>query len=89
LFDGKLGIWPFITVEPVQHSSHNQPRGMLMKKAVTSVINVEYQQFILEKVLPVIEEKWPQNHEQSSYNMTTQSHTSGMIVGSRNYWHVA
>jgi len=44
--------------------SHNRPRGTLVKKALASVTNVEYQQFILEKVLPAIEEKWPRNHQQ-------------------------
>ena len=65
LFDGKLGIWPFITVEPAQRSSRNRARGMLMTKPVTSVTNVEYWQFILEKVLPAIEEKWPRNQQRT------------------------
>mmetsp|Transcript_991 Transcript_991/g.1748 ORF Transcript_991/g.1748 Transcript_991/m.1748 type:complete len:220 (+) Transcript_991:3956-4615(+) len=43
--------------------SHNRPRGTLVKKALASVTNIEYRQFILEKVLPAIEEKWPRNHQ--------------------------
>ena len=58
-FNGKLGIWPFITTEAAKRSGRNRPAGTLVMKAMTSVTNVEYRQFLLDKLLPVIEEKWP------------------------------
>jgi hypothetical protein len=56
-FDGKLGIWPFIKIEPAKISSQNRPRGALVMKPIDSITTMEYQEFILEKVLPAIEEK--------------------------------
>ena len=60
-FDGKLGFWPFITIEEARMNSWNRPAGTPVTKAMTSVTNVEYCQFIIEKLLPVIKEKWPSN----------------------------
>ena len=60
-FDGKLGIWPFITVEQAKRSSRNRPAGTPVTKAKTLVTNVEYRQFIIEKLLPAMKEKWPSN----------------------------
>jgi hypothetical protein len=62
-FDGKLGIWPFITVEAAQRSSRNRPRGTMVTTPIASVTSAVYRQFIIEKVLPAIEEKWPRNHQ--------------------------
>jgi hypothetical protein len=41
--------------------SRNRPRGTLETKPI-SVTKEVYKKFILEKVLPAIEEKWPQCH---------------------------
>ena len=56
-FDGKLEIWPFITIEEARRNSQNRPAGTPVTKAITSVTNVEYRQFIIEKLLPAIKEK--------------------------------
>ena len=53
-FVGKLGIWPFITFEEARRNSRNRPAGTPVTKAMTSVTNVEYSQFIIEKLLPAI-----------------------------------
>jgi hypothetical protein len=60
-FDGKLGIWPFVEKVPAQRGSRNRPRGTLETKPI-SVTKEVYKKFILEKVLPAIEKKWPQCH---------------------------
>jgi hypothetical protein len=57
-FDGKLGIWPFVEKVPAQRGSRNRPRGTLETKLI-SVTKAVYKQFILNKVLPAIKEKWP------------------------------
>ena len=58
-FDGKIGIWPFTKIEPAQRSSANRPAGTLVTKPVTSVTNIEYRQFLIQKVLPAIKSKFP------------------------------
>jgi hypothetical protein len=57
-FNGKLGIWPFVEKVPAQRTSRNRPRGTLNTKPI-SVTKDVYKTFIIEKVLPAIEEKWP------------------------------
>ena len=60
-FDGKLGIWPFIEWVPAQRSSRNRPAGTLEMKSIN--VNKEvYKQFIIEKVIPAIKDKWPHCH---------------------------
>ena len=59
--DGKLGIWPFITIKEARSNSWNRPAGTPVTKAMTLVTNVEYRQFITEKLFPAIKEKWPSN----------------------------
>ena len=61
LFDGKIGIWPFTVKEEAQRSSRNRPRGSLVTKPLNVTTEV-YREFILDKVLPAIEEKWPRCH---------------------------
>lgn len=58
-FDGKLGIWLFTTIENARKSSRNRPAGTAVTKVMTSVTNVQYRNFHIEKLLPVIKEKWP------------------------------
>ena len=60
-FDGKLGIWPFVVTEDAQRNSRNRPSGTPVTKPMTSVTNVEYRHFLLDKLLPAIKEKWPSN----------------------------
>jgi hypothetical protein len=46
---------------PAQRGSRNRPRGTLETKPI-SVTKEVYKKFIMEKVLPADEEKWPQCH---------------------------
>ncbi|KAF0717577.1 Aste57867_2222 [Aphanomyces stellatus] len=57
-FDGKLGVWPFVKVEPAEQSRKNRPRGTL----ITSPQNVTgevYREMILRKVIPSIKANLP------------------------------
>lgn len=58
-FDGKLGIWPFVTQEPAKRSSKNRVAGTMVTKNIDSVTKVQYSQMITEKVIPAIRNKWP------------------------------
>lgn len=40
-FDGKLGIFPFITKEPAKRASKNRPKGTLETKAMQSICKQE------------------------------------------------
>ena len=59
LFDGKIGIFPFVYKEPAQRSSKNRIAGTLETKACTSVTKDVYRSCLLHQVLPQIRQKWP------------------------------
>ncbi|CAL5001422.1 unnamed protein product [Urochloa decumbens] len=58
-FDGKIGIFPFVTVEPAKRKSPNRERGELITKAMTSVTKDVSREFLINKVLPALKAKWP------------------------------
>jgi hypothetical protein len=57
-FDGKIGIWPFVTVVRAQNNSVNRPAGTLETKTVTCD-KATYAAMLIEEVLPAIRAKWP------------------------------
>ncbi|CAN6360374.1 unnamed protein product [Urochloa humidicola] len=58
-FDGKIGIFPFIKVEPAKRWSPNRDRGVPVTKAMTSVTKEVSRDFLVNKVLPALKAKWP------------------------------
>ena len=67
LFDGKIGIFPFVTKEPAKRSSRNRPAGTLETKAMTSVKRENVREFLTQKVLPAVREKWPGGNIETIY----------------------
>ncbi|KAJ1284222.1 hypothetical protein BS78_03G188400 [Paspalum vaginatum] len=59
IFDGKISVWPFVRKEPAKRSSQNQPRGTLITKTI-KVDRDTSRSFLISKVLPAIQAKWPQ-----------------------------
>jgi hypothetical protein len=57
-FDGKIGLWPFVEMVPAQRTSRNRPAGTPVMKTC-AVTSAKYKEFIMEKVIPAIKEKWP------------------------------
>jgi len=58
-FSGKLGVWPFVKEVPAARRSRNRERGTLETKSI--IVNREVmRQYLLEKVIPAIKDKWPQ-----------------------------
>ncbi|KAF0735684.1 hypothetical protein AaE_009065 [Aphanomyces astaci] len=56
-FNGKIGIWPFVTQVSATRNSRNQPAGTM----VTTVINVDgatYRDYVVNKVIPAIKENF-------------------------------
>ena len=58
-FDGKIGIWPFITQEPAKRSSKNRKRGELETKPIQSITKEHIRAILITNVLPTIRAKWP------------------------------
>jgi hypothetical protein len=61
-FDGKIGIWPFVKQVAAQRTSVNRPAGTLETKSV-SVTGAVYLDYVINKVLPAIKQKWPDARE--------------------------
>jgi hypothetical protein len=58
IFDGKIGIWPFIEEVEAQRSSRNRPRGMLEIKAIDVNRDVS-REYMTDYLLPGIMVKFP------------------------------
>ncbi|XP_042063220.1 uncharacterized protein LOC121807090 [Salvia splendens] len=61
IFDGKIGIFPFTTKEPAKRGSKNRPRGTLETKPIQSVNKEVMRECLIQKILPAIKAKWPEN----------------------------
>ena len=59
-FDGKIGTWPIGKWEPVKRSSKKRAKGMHVWKNQSIMWDV-YWEYLIQKLLPVIEQKWPMN----------------------------
>ena len=58
IFDGKLGIWPFVERVPAKRSSANIPRGTLELKTV-NVDRDSYREMLIDNLIPAILTKFP------------------------------
>ncbi|ETW02180.1 hypothetical protein H310_05748 [Aphanomyces invadans] len=57
-FDGKIGLWPFVSQSPARRSSHNRPASSM----VTTLVYVDattYRDYALNKVVPEIKASFP------------------------------
>ncbi|CAL5044632.1 unnamed protein product [Urochloa decumbens] len=59
IFDGKIGIYAFVTTEPAKRKSPNRPRGTPITKPITSVTRDVIRRYMIDKLLPDIKAKWP------------------------------
>ncbi|KAF0685549.1 Aste57867_22590 [Aphanomyces stellatus] len=58
MWDGKIGMWPFVSVVPAQRKSKNRDRGMPVTTPVT-VTKPVYREYLLKHVIPAIMKVWP------------------------------
>ena len=49
VFDGKIGIWPFVYKEPVQRNSKNRVKGIIVTKNIQSINKDETRNMIINK----------------------------------------
>ncbi|KAK9723962.1 hypothetical protein RND81_05G037300 [Saponaria officinalis] len=59
LFDGKIGIFPFVYEAEALRSSKNRKKGTLEVKPIESIKKEVIKQCLIEKVIPAIKAKWP------------------------------
>ncbi|KAF0735918.1 hypothetical protein Ae201684P_021243 [Aphanomyces euteiches] len=58
IFDGNVGMWPFVREVPVARNSRNRPTGSM----VMTLVNVNatgYHDFVMNKVIPAIKASLP------------------------------
>ncbi|KAF7142618.1 hypothetical protein RHSIM_Rhsim05G0119600 [Rhododendron simsii] len=60
-FSGKIGIFPFTVKEPAKRTSKNRLAGTIETKAVAAVTKDVIRLYLIEKVIPAIQSKWPQS----------------------------
>jgi hypothetical protein len=58
-FDGKIGCFPLVKYVAAQRSSVNRPAGTIEMKPIDSVDKDVMREFMIEKVIPAIHDKWP------------------------------
>ncbi|KAJ0247163.1 hypothetical protein HA466_0166060 [Hirschfeldia incana] len=58
-FSGKIGIFPFAKMQPARRRSRNRPAGTMELKPMTSIKREDIKEFLIEKFLPRIRERWP------------------------------
>ena len=59
MFDGKIGIWPFITYERAKNNSKNRPKGTIVTKPIVSVNKDTVREMIISNLIPAIKKKMP------------------------------
>ncbi|KAL4166217.1 hypothetical protein KRP22_013482 [Phytophthora ramorum] len=58
VFDGKLGIWPFVEQVPAQRSSARRPAGTIITKEI-SVTKTSYRYMLIANLLPALLSRLP------------------------------
>ena len=62
IFDGKIGMWPFVERVEAKRTSKNREKGTIKTKVVPVNKN-RYREFMIEKVVPAIKAKWPDRNQ--------------------------
>ena len=62
IFDGKVGMWPFVERVEAKRTSKNCEKGTIETKVVP-VNKIRYRDFMIEKVVPTIKAKWPDRNQ--------------------------
>nr|GLL21131.1 uncharacterized protein LOC109190808 isoform X1 [Ipomoea trifida] len=67
MFDGKIGIFPFIYKEAAKRRSKNREAGTLVTKPIESVNKEVTRKWLIDYVLPAIRAKWPLSSSKSIF----------------------
>ncbi|XP_026451949.1 uncharacterized protein LOC113352330 [Papaver somniferum] len=58
-FDGKIGMWAFVFMEAAKRKIKNRVAGTLEMKPIKSITQKVTREFLINKLLPAIIQKWP------------------------------
>nr|GMD88115.1 Transposase, Tc1-like protein [Ipomoea batatas] len=67
MFDGKIGMFPFVYKEPAKRRSKNREAGTLETKPIESVNKEVTRKWLIDYVLPAIRAKWPLSSSKTIY----------------------
>ncbi len=73
-FNGKIGAWAFVIQEPAKRNSKNRPKGTMETKSI-KVTRAIYRDYLVNKVLPAIRQKWPLSFFPDTINGRDKSRT--------------
>ena len=59
MFDGKIGMWYFVTYDPAKYNSKNRPKGTIVTKPIASVNKDKVREMILRNLIPAIKRNLP------------------------------
>ena len=59
MFDGKIGLWPFVTYDHAKYNSKNRLKGTIVTKPIASVNKDIVREMILRNLIPAIKRKMP------------------------------
>jgi hypothetical protein len=71
VFNGKIGMWPFVERVEAQRTTVNRPRGTVITKPVNCT-KVRYRRMLVDHVLPAIKRLWPNRREGGRTSITIQ-----------------
>ena len=57
MFDGKIGIWPFIYKDTAKRTTHKQKKGDLITKIIPKINRDVVRKMLIDNVLPAIKSK--------------------------------
>ena len=66
MFNGKIGIWPFVTHEPAKRNGKNHEKGTMVTKCIPNINRSETRKMLVENVVPAIKEKWPKGNARTN-----------------------
>ena len=58
MFNGKIGIWPFVTHELAKRNIKNGIKGTLATKGIPNINRHETRKMLVENIIPAIKKKW-------------------------------
>ncbi|XP_074293462.1 uncharacterized protein LOC141620510 [Silene latifolia] len=69
LFDGKIGVFPFIEHVPPARRSKNREAGTIETKAIESITKHATKDCLINDIIPAIKAKWPANATRDDFNI--------------------
>ncbi|ETV82807.1 hypothetical protein H257_04588 [Aphanomyces astaci] len=93
VFDGKIGVWPFVMKAPAARASKNRPIGTIL--TVPLIVNGDlYEDVVFEKLVPDIKSKFPRSVQGQGIflqqdNASPHQRVTSKLLESREQFHEA